>query len=93
VTSQMTLGSCSTWALGSLRTAGSGAKRRRITCREFHDYVRGSTQGGQCPHSLPAAADDSAGTYKVPLNSPKIVGTYSSRGSRLYIDLFEPVMS
>jgi hypothetical protein len=47
----MTLGSCSTWALGSLRTAGSGAKRRRVTCREFHDYVRGSTQGGQCPYS------------------------------------------
>ena len=36
---------------------------------------------------VPAVADDIAGTYKVPLNSPKIVGTYSSRGSRLYDDL------
>jgi len=37
---------------------------------------------------VPGIADVLAGTYKIPLSSPKIVGTYSSRGSRLYIDPF-----
>ncbi|WWC62777.1 uncharacterized protein I303_105374 [Kwoniella dejecticola CBS 10117] len=37
--------------------------------RGVHDFVRGSTAGG---------------TYKVPLKNPKIVGVYSSRGSREY---------
>jgi hypothetical protein len=45
----MTLGSCSTWAAG-LRTVSGGAKRRRIGGRELHDFVRGSTQGGQSPY-------------------------------------------
>ncbi|WWC88658.1 uncharacterized protein L201_003571 [Kwoniella dendrophila CBS 6074] len=37
--------------------------------RGVHDFVRGSTPGG---------------SYKVPLNNPKIIGVYSSRGSREY---------
>jgi hypothetical protein len=53
----MTLGSCSTWALGSLRTAGSGAKRRRITCREFHDYVRDLLKVVSAHIPVPAVAD------------------------------------
>jgi hypothetical protein len=82
----MTVGSCSTWAIGSLRATG-GVKRRRIACRELHDFVRGSTQGGKSSSKPPASADECVGTYKVPLSSPKIVGTYSSRGSRLYFTL------
>ncbi|WRT67968.1 uncharacterized protein IL334_004942 [Kwoniella shivajii] len=41
----------------------------RRGARGVHDFVRGATAGG---------------TYKVPLNNPKIVGIYSSRGSREY---------
>ncbi|EIW67659.1 hypothetical protein TREMEDRAFT_64254 [Tremella mesenterica DSM 1558] len=36
--------------------------------RKFHDYIRGPADHG---------------TYKIPLSSSKIVGVYSSRGSRL----------
>ncbi|WVO18090.1 hypothetical protein L204_105791 [Cryptococcus depauperatus] len=35
----------------------------------YHDFIRGPTDGG---------------TYKVPLSSPKVVGSYSSRGYREY---------
>ncbi|OCF37170.1 PP2Cc protein phosphatase [Kwoniella heveanensis CBS 569] len=40
-----------------------------VQVRRVHDFVRGPTPGG---------------TYKIPLNNPKIVGVYSSRGNREY---------
>ncbi|KAK4683537.1 protein phosphatase PTC6, partial [Tremellales sp. Uapishka_1] len=42
---------------------------RRLLQRSVHDFIRGSTDGG---------------TYRVPFPSKKIVGVYSTRGSRPY---------
>ncbi|WVQ96512.1 hypothetical protein IAU59_003617 [Kwoniella sp. CBS 9459] len=47
----------------------SGSSSVPVQLRNVHDFVRGPTPGG---------------TYKIPLKNPKIVGVYSSRGSREY---------
>ncbi|WVW84884.1 hypothetical protein I302_106919 [Kwoniella bestiolae CBS 10118] len=54
-----------------LRSITFTAPRRGLgtSVRGVHDFIRGPTPGG---------------TYKVPLNNPKIIGVYSSRGSRPY---------
>ncbi|KAK6907993.1 hypothetical protein I203_101994 [Kwoniella mangroviensis CBS 8507] len=52
-----------------LRSITIIAPKRGIGVRGVHDFIRGPTPGG---------------TYKVLLNNPKIIGVYSSRGSREY---------
>lgn len=78
-------------------TLGNGIKRRRVDFKGYHDFVRGSTQGGNSLLILSnlkvAVFADQLGTYKVPLNSQKIVGAYSSRGSRPSVNPLEDDLS
>jgi len=59
----------------------------KAASRRFHDYIRGPAGRGEGDRdSLPVMMRDKltedAGTYRVPLSQPRIVGIATSRGSR-----------
>lgn len=48
----MSLKSIACAACRATTTIGHGIKRRKLGGREFHEFVRGSTQGGECRITL-----------------------------------------
>lgn len=59
-----------------------------VRVARYHDYVRFSTPGKTVPYSVSVEAfiayadPDEGGSGRIPLNSPKVIGVASSRGTR-----------